>query len=122
MSKFTIIKGRPYYAEIVIKETGSYTGVTLNTGDTATFTVVTIGSNPKTVIDRKTMNPIIGSTGTFILELTDIETKDLVGDTEFGEDGYPLSATYRGLIDADVQGKGHIYGTIPQIYVEETGI
>ena len=123
MAKFTIVKGRTFTCTFIIKEPGSPDPVELDTGDTGTFTMSTIGAGP-TVLLTQAMT--LGtsednSNGKMFLSLTAEQTALLPSDIEFGEDGFPLHATCQALLDITTSSTGKIYARVPQIYVVYVG-
>ena len=120
MAKFIIPEGRSFECIFVIKEPNSTTPMDL-TGATGTFTMSTIGSNPCIVLDNISMSVDDALNGKFKLSLTAEQTTGLESANAFAEDGYPLSATYSGLLEINQSGYGQIFAGVPQIYILTTG-
>ena len=121
MGKFIIVRGRVLEIEFVIKQPNSTTALPLDPKDSGTFTLSTIGPNPRILIDRVRMNQVAGKAGTFKLRLDQVQTENLPYDEEFGEDNYPLVATCKGLLDITSAAEGKIYGDIQNVYVQNVG-
>jgi len=119
MAKFTIPQGREFEGIFVIKEPNSGTPLDL-TGASGTFTLSSIGVAGCVVIDKKAMGIFDAINGKFKITLTADETADLETSLGLQEDGYPLSATYKALLDIDAS-VGKVYVRVPQIYVESVG-
>ncbi len=120
MAKMIIVEGKQFEAVFVVKEPNSGTPLDLS-GAVGTFTMSTIGNNPCKVIDSKSMTIYDALNGKFKITLTSAETTDLVSDVAFGEDGFPLNATYKASLDIQSPEYGQIFVRIPQIYVEDSG-
>ena len=119
MAKFTIPQGREFEGIFVIKEPNSGTPLDL-TGASGTFTLSSIGVAGCVVIDKKAMTIFDAINGKFKITLTADETATLETSLGLQEDGYPLSATYKALLDIDAS-VGKVYVRVPQIYVESVG-
>lgn len=122
--KFKIVKGREFQCMFTIKQPNSPDPVELIVGDVGTFTLSTYGVDPEILISNAELS--LGTTednanGRVFLILTEDETADLPSDVEFGEDGFPLHPTCKGLIDITSASTGKIYASIPKIYVEDIG-
>jgi hypothetical protein len=122
--KFQIVKGREFKCTFIIKEPGSSQPVKLNPGDSGSFTISSYGVAPKVIIgdllltlgtDADNLN------GKMFLNMTAEETGILPADVEFGEDGFPIHPTCKGLIDADTFVTGKLYATVVKIYVQDMG-
>ena len=122
MAKLIIIKGRPYEAKFIIKASGSLTGVDLDPLlDTGTFTLSSSGVNPCLLLSKIPMTITDAPNGEFTLTLTAEQTLDLPYDIEFGEDGYPVTASCSAVLDIDTQAEGKIFAQMPKIYVQNLG-
>jgi len=119
--RFSIIKNRPFECIITIKAPGSVTGLPLDPGDTAYFTLSGIGRNGCKYIDLKPMSIYDASNGKFKLELTAEETANLPVETGFKEDSAKSMPTCKGLVEANTASHGSIVGRIPSIFVEDYG-
>jgi len=124
MAKFTIVKGRAFDCSFVVKKPGNTEPILIEEGDEATFTISSTGADSSVIIAD---HPLTRGTATddmagkFFLHLTEEQTALLPHDVEFGEDGFPLKATCKGLIDVTSQSEGKIYATVRNIYVESMG-
>lgn len=124
MAKMVIIKGKEFNCKFVIKATGSTIPIELTNTDTGYVTVSTIGPDPEQLITNKQLtlgNEESMANGEFFLTLTTEETALLPFDNKFGEDGFPLSATIKMVMDIDTASEGKIYASVPQVYVENSG-
>lgn len=125
MGKMIIIQGREYKCKFVIKGTGSLLGIELEPEDSGTITLSTIGASPEVLINNIPLllgDALSRENGEMFMELTAEQTALLPFDNEFGEDGFPVAATVKGLLDVDTVAEGKIYAHIPQIYVEDLGV
>lgn len=124
MAKMIIVKGREFSCKFIIKATGCTTPVELQAGDTGTITMSTTGPDPEVIISQQSL--ILGSeesmvNGEMSLLLTPEQTTLFPFDNQFGEDGFPLSATVKGILDIDTVSEGKIYALVPKIYIEDVG-
>ncbi len=120
MSKFVIPEGRAFECIFPVKEPNSPTPMDL-TGASGTFTMSTIGVGPCIVLDNIPMTVYDALNGKFKLTLTAEQTTGLVSSEAFEEDGFPLSATYKALLEINQPEFGQIFASIPQIYILNTG-
>ncbi len=123
-NKMVILKGREFNCTFVIKANGTVVAVELDPTDTGTMTFSTIGPDPEILIPAKSLT--LGDSesmlnGEMFLSLTAEETALLPFDNKFGEDGFPLSATVKGILDINTASEGKIYATVPEIFVDYTG-
>ena len=124
MAKMIIVKGREFTCKFIIKASGCTTPVELQTYDTGTITLSTNGPDPEVLISRHSL--ILGDeeskvNGEMEMTLTAEQTALFPFDNEFGEDGFPLVATVKGILDIDTESEGKIYALVPKIYVEDVG-
>ncbi len=120
MSKFVIPEGRAFECIFPIKQPNSPTPMDL-TGATGTFTMSTIGKGSCIVLDKIPMTVYDALNGKFKLSLTAEQTTGLVSSEAFEEDGYPLSATYKVLLEINQSEYGQIFANIPQVYIYDSG-
>lgn len=117
--RFTIPKGKEFYCEFLIKEPGSSTPMDL-TGAAGTFSLSSIGPNAYPEIIDAPMAVSDAINGIISVTLDATETKDLVSDTGFAEDGYMPVATYKARLD--VTGVTEpISVDIRQVYISDMG-
>jgi len=119
--KFSIIKGQPFSCTIQIKAPNSITGLPLDPGDTATFTLSSIDVNNCIYVDKKPMAIADAANGKFLIELTADETKDLPSRDGFLEDSARSMVTCKALVVANTVSEGQIIGNIPSVYIEDFG-
>ena len=124
MAKMIIIKNREFKCSFIIKASGCTTPVELQTYDTGTITLSTNGPDPEVLIS---LHPLTLTTeesmvnGEMHMLLSAEQTALLPFDNEFGEDGFPIVATVKGILDINTESEGKIYALVPKIYVEDVG-
>lgn len=123
MADFKIVKGREFKCTFVIKEPASTEPVDLVVGDTGTFTLSTYGVDPEVVMtnDMSLGTEEDNLNGKMFLTILAEDTALLNGDVQFGEDGFPIHPTYKGLLDITSAVTGKIYAQVPQIYIIDIG-
>ena len=113
--KFEILAGLPFTADIAVND-GQLNQV-LDPGDTATFQVNTVGSNPKCIIPPVAMTIKDADNGLFTLVLTAEQTTLLKGLVAFQEDRFPTLQSHIGIF-AFTLVSGNRQATVP-IFVKE---
>ena len=96
--RFTIPKNQDFYCEFEIKEPGASIPMDI-TGATGVFNLSTLGFTCVEAIKDAPMVIQDGINGIISVTLTADETKDLISEVAFAEDGYAPIATYKGRID-----------------------
>ena len=96
--RFTIPKGQDFYCEFEIKEPGASIPMDI-TGGIGTFNLSTLGFTCTEAIKDAPMVIQDPVNGIISISLTADETKDLISEVSFAEDGYAPLATYKGRVD-----------------------
>jgi len=117
--RFTIPKGQDFYCEFEIKEPGTSTPMDI-TGCTGIFNLSTLGFTCTEAIKDAPMVIQDAVNGVISLSLTADQTKDLISEVGFAEDGYAPIATYKGRVDITGLEKP-ISVDIRQIYISDMG-
>lgn len=119
--RMTIIKGKPFQADFVVKMNGSTNTLPLNPADTGKISFYTIGVNPSKVLSDVAMTQQDSANGTFRCNLTAEQTVVFETRLGFGEDGYPVMPTYKAFIEFQTVNQGYMQSEIEEIYVVDMG-
>jgi len=117
MSKFEIHSGKPFSVDFTVVSSGGVTGEVLDPTDTATFDLVTNGSNPTCVLGDLPMTIVDADNGVFNLSLTAEQTTLLSQDIGFKEDKYSTLSNYLGYMSFNLV-SGDRAATV-DVYVRE---
>ncbi len=97
--KLEIIIGTNFSADFILVSSDGVTGVELQPGDTATFTLTTSGNTNTEVLSNIPLTIVDAINGTFNLALTVEQTALLDQKLGFEEDHYYSRSGYNGRLD-----------------------
>jgi len=120
--RMTIIKGKPFQADFVVKMNGSTNALPLSLGDTGKVSFYTSGVNPTTVLSNVVMAQQDASNGTFRVVLTEAQTALFNTSIGFEEDGFPVAATYKALAEFQTVNQGYMLAEVENIYIVDMGV
>lgn len=119
--RMTIIKGKPFQADFVVKLNGSTNALPLNIADTGKVSFYTAGVNPATILSNIAMTQQDAANGTFRLVLTEGQTALFNTSIGFEEDGFPVAATYKALAEFQTVNQGYMLAEVENIYIVDMG-
>jgi hypothetical protein len=119
--RMTIVKGKPFQADFVVKLNGSTNALPLNIADTGKITFYTNGVNPEKVLIDISMIQQDASNGKFRLNLTAEQTAVFETKIGFAEDGYPVEPTYKALAEFNTVNQGYMMAEVSEIYIVDMG-
>ena len=119
--RMTIVKGKPFIADFVVKMNGSTNPLPLNIADTGKITFYTNGVNPVKVLSEVPMTQQDASNGKFRVSLTEEQTALFETKIGFPEDGYPVEPTYKALAEFNTVNQGYMMAEVTEIYVVDMG-
>lgn len=119
--RMTIVKGKPFVADFVVKINGSTNALPLNVADTGKISFYTNGVNPTTVLADVAMTQQDASNGKFRVTLTEEQTALFNTKIGFPEDGYPVEPTYKALAEFNTVNQGYMMAEVDEIYVVDMG-
>lgn len=113
--KFEILAGLPYSANITVSD--GLTGVVLDSTDTGTMQINSIGMDKACVMAPKPMTIVDAQNGVFNISLTAAETSTLIERLGFREDRLPSMQNYIGVFEFTLT--TGIRSAVVPIYVQE---